>query len=211
MKRLIIMLSLLGTVLLYAGGTLYADPLLSVMRLYEESEHLCVDFYLKNAVDRDIVTGLRDGIPALLTYKIDVWRQRLNWYDKLVKTVKYSYRMHFDTWDTLYCVSCVHEDKEEETKLSEVAELIHLVCNQKGMRACQIDNMDPDSYYYVTIAAEIQSLSAERVREIESWLGGEERKEAGGGLLGFVMGLFSSNTKRAETRSNVFSLEGLFR
>ena len=211
MARLVVTLFLLGTALLYASGIACADPLLSVMRLYEESDYLCVDFYLKNAIDKEMVDALRDGIPTLLTYRIEVWRQRVNWYDKLIRTIRYSFKVHYDPWDTLYCVSGYHQGKEEQTNMTEVAELIHLCCNQKGMRTCQISEIDPDAFYYVTIAAEIQSLSAERLREVESWLGGEESNDGGGGLLGFVMGIFSSKAKRAETKSNVFSLEGLFR
>jgi hypothetical protein len=79
------------------------------------------------------------------------------------------------------------------------------------MKTCRLNKLRPGGAYYVTISAEIEALSAERIREIDSWLGGEatEEKSEGGGMLGFVIGLFTSGSKTAETRSNMFSLEGL--
>jgi hypothetical protein len=195
--------------ILAASSATSATPLLSVVKLYGEGDYLCVDFHLKNAVDKELVTSLREGIPALLTYRLDVWRERSSWYDKLIKTVSCSYKITYDNWDTLFCISKLGQSDTEQTRAPEVAGVVHTVCNQKAMKTCRMDDLDLNSSYYVTISAEIQSLSAERVREIESWLGGEEAEDAGGGLLGFVVGLFTSNGKRAETRSHTFSLKGL--
>jgi hypothetical protein len=188
-----------------------AAPLLNILDIYCENEHLCVDFYLKDALDRELIQAMRNGIPALLSYEVDVWLDRPNWYDKLVGSVTYSYRMKYDNWDTLYTVDAMTLERHEVISAGDVAELVHLVCNQKRMKTCKLNMLDPGRSYYVTISAEIEALSAERIREIDSWLGGEEKpKEAGGGgMLGFVIGIFTSGSKTAETKSNVFSLEGL--
>ena len=108
-------------------------------------------------------------------------------------------------------VDGVAHDRQEIISAGDVAELVHLVCNQQRMKTCRLNMLDRGRSYYVTISAEIEALSAERIREIESWLGGEERaeKSEGGGMLGFVIGLFTSGSKTAETKSNMFSLEGL--
>ena len=84
-----------------------AAPLLNILNVYGENNNLCVDFYLKDALDRELIQGMRNGIPTLLSYKVDVWLDRPNWYDKLVKSVRYSYRMKYDNWDTLYTVDAV--------------------------------------------------------------------------------------------------------
>jgi hypothetical protein len=189
-----------------------AAPLLNILNVYGENNNLCVDFYLKDALDRELIQGMRNGIPTLLSYKVDVWLDRPNWYDKLVKSVRYSYRMKYDNWDTLYTVDAVTEDRHEVISAGDVAELVHLVCNQQRMKTCRLNVLDPGRSYYVTISAEIEALSAERIREIDSWLGGEgESKESGGGggMLGFVIGIFTPGSKTAETKSSIFRLEGL--
>jgi hypothetical protein len=187
-----------------------AAPLLNILNVYGENDHLCVDFYLKDALDRDLIQAMRNGIPTLLSYQVDVWLDRPNWYDKLVKSVRYSYRMNYDNWDTLYTVDAVTMEHHEIISAGDVAELVHLVCNQQRMKTCKLDILTPGRSYYLTISAEIEALSAERIREIDSWLSGdEEAKEAGGGMLGFVIGLFTSGGKQAETKSTIFSLEGL--
>jgi hypothetical protein len=194
-----------------AAPALSAAPLLSILNVYQEDGYLCVDFYLKDALDRELIQAMRNGIPTLLSYQVDVWLDRANWYDKIVKSVRYSYRMNYDNWDTLYTVDAVTEERKEVISAGDVAELVHLVCNQQRMKTCGLGMLAPGRSYYLTISAEIEALSAERIREIDTWLGGEERteKSEGGGMLGFVIGLFTSGSKTAETKSNMFSLEGL--
>jgi hypothetical protein len=198
-----------GIVLLGAVMSSQAAPLLSVLNIYSENDNLCIDFYFKDAIDRDLIQTMQNGIPTLLSYQIDVWLDRANWYDKLVRTVRYSYRMHYDNWDTLYCVSSISGGRKEEISAGDVAELVHLVCNQQRLKACRLNELAPDRSYYMTISAEIQPLSAERVREIDDWLGGENPEESGGGMLDFVIGVFSSGSKTAEIKTSVFSPEGL--
>ncbi len=200
-----------GIALAMAAPIASATPLLSILNVYEEEEYLCVDFYLKDALDRELIQAMRNGIPTLLSYQVDVWLDRANWYDKLVKSVRYSYRMQYDNWDTLYTVNAAAEERQEVISAGDIAELVHLVCNQQRMKTCRLGTLDRGRSYYVTISAEIEALSAERIREIDSWLGGNEKdaKSEGGGMLGFVIGVFTSGSKTAETKSNIFSLEGL--
>jgi hypothetical protein len=203
-------LCLAGIALGMAASNVTAAPLLSILNIYEEDEYLCVDFYLKDALDRELIQAMRNGIPTLLSYQVDIWQDRANWYDKLVKSVRYSYRMNYDNWDTLYTVDAVREEQREVINAGDVAELVHLVCNQQRMKTCRTGILERRRSYYVTISAEIEALSAERIREIDSWLGGDaEEERSGGGMLGFVIGVFTSGSKTAETKSNIFSLEGL--
>lgn len=196
-------------ILVGAGTSVQAAPLLSVLNIYSEDDNLCIDFYFKDAIDRDLIQTMQNGVPALLSYQIDVWLDRANWYDKLVTTVRYSYRMHYDNWDTLYCVSTISGGRKEDISAGDVAELVHLVCNQQRLKACRLSELRSDRSYYMTVSAEIQALSAERVKEIDDWLGGEGAEESRGGMLDFVIGVFSSGGKTAEIKTSVFSPEGL--
>ncbi len=209
--KLALGLCLAGIALAMAVPTASAAPLLNILNIYEEDEYLCVDFYLKDALDRELIQAMRNGIPTRLSYQVDVWLDRANWYDKLIKSVRYSYRMNYDNWDTLYTVDAVAGERHEVISAGDVAELVHLVCNQQRMKTCRLRVLDRGRSYYVTISAEIGALSAERIREIDSWLGGDETKgkSESGGMLGFVIGLFTPGSKTAKTKSNIFSLEGL--
>jgi hypothetical protein len=190
-----------------------SQPLLSILSLYAEDDYLCVDFYLKNAIEKELLTSIKNGVPALLSYRVQVWEDRANWYDKLVKSMTFSYKIAFDNWDTVYCVDAIVQERTETGRAGNVADLIHLLCNQKKLKTCPMSELDRNSSYYVTISAAVQSLSAERVREVESWLGGQTDgdKQEAGGLLGFVVDLFTSNAKRADAKSNLFALEALAR
>ena len=193
---------LLGTIAFSAPSE--AAPILSILNIYGKDDDLTIAFYLKNAIDRDLIQTMKDGVPTLLSYQVDVWLDRDNWYDKLVKSVHYSYRMHYDNWDTVYCVTSIYENRKEEMTAGDIAELVHVVCNQLRMRACALDELSPHRKYYVAITAEIQPLSAERVREIDNWLGGEGAEESGSGMLDFVIGVFSSGSESTEIKGRSF-------
>jgi hypothetical protein len=212
-KRLVPTVSaVLAIAVLASAAPSASQPLLSIMSLYSQDEHLCVDFYLKNALEKEILTSVRNGVPALLSYRVEVWEKRDSWYDRLVKSVTLSYKIAYDNWDTLYCVDAISEGQVETGKAKEVGELLPL-CNQHGVKACPVKELDRDGSYYVTISAAIQALSAERVKEIESWLGGRRDQDPAraGGLLGVVVDMFTSKARRAEAKSSSISLESLSR
>jgi len=205
--------AMLAIAVLASAAPSASQPLLSILSLYSQDEHLCVDFYLKNALEKEILSSIKNGVPALLSYQVEVWQDRDSWYDKLVKSVTYSYKIAYDNWDTLYCVDALTEGRAETGRAKNVGELIHLLCNQRGLKACPTKELDHSSSYYVTITAAIQALSAERVKEIESWLGGRRDQDPAraGGLLGVVVGMFTSKARRAEAKSSLFGLEALSR
>ncbi len=204
------LLALLAAILLLTPGRAWSEPRLTLSDIYNDDGYLCIDFRLYEGIDTDLLRDLRDGIPALLRYRVDVWLDRSSWYDKLITSASFSYRINYDNWDTLFCITTFDGDPERRIGTTDVAELIHLVCNQQRMEICPLNILDSLADYYVTVSAEIRSLSADRVREIDSWLGGDE-DDKGGGLLGFIVGLFGSRSKTAKTRSHVFNLRGLSR
>jgi hypothetical protein len=204
--KLLILPYLIGMVFLFAAPAAPAPPHISVEDIYSQDNYLCIDFRLRNAMEETILESMLNGVPALLQYEVGVWKNRSSWYDKLVRTKTFAYKMHYDNWDSVYCVSNLRDRTNERIGAGSKADLIHLVCNQQRMQVCPLGDLDALASYYITISAEIRSLSAERVREIDSWLGGgDESEEAGGGLLGFVIGIFTTKGKTAETRSWIFS------
>jgi hypothetical protein len=213
LARKLAVASLLVCAVLAHAAPCASEPLLSILSLYNSEDYLCVDFYLKNALEKDLLTSIRNGVPALLSYQVKVWEDRASWYDKMVETTTYSFKIAYDNWDTLYAVDALTQGKQESGRAKNVADLVHLICNQRAFKTCRMGELNREASYYVTISAAIQSLSAERVREIESWLGGRGDKDPtqAGGLLGFVVDIFSSKAKRAEAKSSIFALEALTR
>jgi hypothetical protein len=212
MTRRITVASVLACAVLLAATVSSAQPLLSILSLYSEDDHLCVDFYLKNAFEKEVLASIRNGVPTLLSYQVQVWEDRANWYDHVVNTTNYSYKIAYDNWDSVFCVDAIAQDRKETGRAANIADLIHLLCNQKKFKTCPISDLSRNASYYVTIKAAIQSLSAEKIKEVESWLGGrgDDPKQAGG-LLGFMVDIFTANAKQVEAKSSVFALEALSR
>ncbi len=208
MIRTSVCILLVGTGLIFSSMGLASTPILKVTDVYVQDGYVCVDFYLKNAIDGELLTSIRNGVPALLSYRIDVWNDRSNWFDKLISTVTYSFKVSYDNWDTLYCIY----DGSEIRTVQSPAQLVHTLCNQKGVKACLAEYLDTTGSYYVTIGAEVRSLGAETIREVESWLGGkDENDNSRGGLLDLVIGLFTSKSKTVQAKSYSFRLQGISR
>ena len=53
-----------------------SEPRLTVSNIYNDDGYLCIDFRLYEGIDAELLRDLKDGIPALLRYRIDLWLDR---------------------------------------------------------------------------------------------------------------------------------------
>jgi hypothetical protein len=189
------------------------EPTLSVSRIYALEESLCIDFQLKDAITTEVMDQVREGVPLEILFKIEVWRESF-WFDRTIATAAVSCVFRYDNWDTVYCITRSHEGValRETIRSASIAEIIHKTCVYNALRTCGLDKIKPDKSYFVVVRSEIRYLGAERVREIESWLSGEDpREDEGGGLLDLVVSAFGAETKSVESTKQYFSLPSISR
>ncbi len=207
------LLLLAAVALTYTIPASAAEPAINVSGIYAVEDSVCVDFQLRDAVTTDIMREVRDGVPLEIVFKIEVWRESF-WFDRTVATSTISCIFRYDHWDTVYCVTKEREGvaSREAIRSASIGEILHKTCVYTGLRTCAVSKIKPDKNYFVVVRSEIRSLSAERVREIESWLSGKDRREdEGGGFLDLVASAFESERQTVESTKQYFSLPSISR
>jgi len=207
------LLLLAVVVLTYTVPASAAEPTINVSGIYAVEDSVCLDFQLRDAVTTEVMEEVRDGVPLEILFKIEVWRESF-WFDRTIATATISCTFRYDNWDTVYCVTKAREGValREPIRSGSMGEILHKTCVYTGLRACSVSRIRPDKNYFVVVRSEIRSLSAERVREIESWLSGKDRREdEGGGFLDLVASAFERESLSVESTKQYFSLPSISR
>lgn len=200
---IIVCLALIGIAMVVPATPTLAGPRLVVSNISKDGAFLCADLRLYDVLDSELINSIKDGVPAMLRYRIDLWKKRGLWYDKLVASFTTTYRIEYDNWRMHYLV--LRADREDNlVGNGNIAEIIHLACNQPHLKICPLESLDSLAEYYLNATAEIRLLTAEKIREIDQWLAGKDR---GGGMLGLIVGLLGSKPRSAETRSSSFRID----
>jgi hypothetical protein len=190
-----------------------AEPALSISGIYAVEDSVCIDFQLRDAITAETMHQVRDGVPLEIVFKIEVWRESF-WFDRTIATSTISCIFRYDNWDTVYCVTTAHEGValREPIRSGSIGEILHKTCVYTAHKVCEVAKIKPDKNYFIVVRSEIKSLSAERVREIESWLSGKDRMEdEGGGLLDLVASAFERESRTVESTKQYFSLPSISR
>jgi len=190
-----------------------AEPILNISGIYADDDSLCIDFQLRDAVTTETMKRVRDGVPLEIVFKIEVWRESF-WFDRTIATSTISCVFRYDNWDTVYCVTKQHEGiaSREAIRSGSIGEILHKTCVYTGLKTCEISRIKPGRNYFVLVRSEIKSLSAERVREIESWLSGKDpHEERDGGLLDILASIFEHRSLTVESAKQYFSLPSISR
>ncbi|MGD9403142.1 MAG: DUF4390 domain-containing protein [bacterium] len=205
-------LLLLAAVALTCTTPAYAaEPALNISGIYAVEDSVCIDFQLRDAVTAEIMNQVRDGVPLEIIFKIEVWRESF-WFDRTIATSTISCIFRYDNWDTVYCVTKAHEGValREPIRSGSIGEILHKTCVYTEHKICEVVKIRPDKNYFVVVRSEIRSLSAERVREIESWLSGKDRHEdEGGGLLDLMASALGRESRSVESTKQYFSLPSI--
>jgi hypothetical protein len=207
------LLLLAAAVLTYTTLASAAEPTLNISGIYAEEDSVCVDFQLRDAVTAEIMNQVRSGVPLEIVFKIEVWRESF-WFDRTIATSTISCIFRYDNWDTVYCVTKAHEGvaSREPIRSGSMGEILHKTCVYTGHKTCEVSRIRPDKNYFLVVRSEIRSLSAQRVREIESWLSGKDRPEdEGGGFLDLVASAFEHESQTVESTKQYFSLPSISR
>ena len=208
------LLLLAAIALTYTSLASAAEPALNISGIYAADDSVCIDFQLRHAITPEILDEVREGVPLEIVFRIEVWRESF-WFDRTIAATTISCIFRYDNWDTVYCVTKAHEGvaSRESIRSGSIGEIVHKTCVYSGLRACEVSKIKPDKNYFVVVRSEIKSLSAERVREIESWLKGKDRHEddEGGGFLDLVASAFESERQTVESTKQYFSLPSISR
>jgi hypothetical protein len=140
-------------------------------------DRLCAAVELVNAFDPDVRGSIESGLPITVRITVELWRDRRSWFDKLVTSQGRRFRIRFDPGERLYLVRSTGRRTWEEAFENLDAALEEVSRQVLPIRAA--GDLDRESTYFLAAEAAIQHLTLEEVRELDAWISGKVRGEAG--------------------------------
>ncbi len=135
-----------------------------------DSGFVTIDFTLNDPLPEADELGPKNSPPAALAYTVELWRDRSGWFDGLVSSRTYGYRLDYDHLRNLYRIVPPGGGVVETGRRADVAALI---CRQIRVPVNRIDVLDPGKKYYVTVTARLSPIDINKLGEAEGWLSGE--------------------------------------
>jgi hypothetical protein len=182
-------------------------PTLFVEQIEENSGVLTVTFSAENLFSPRIVETLARGLPATVSYEIQLWKSRRMWFDKLLWVNRLSYRVRHDPWEDAFLI----ETREGSSPaLFDLEHVENSLCSRVRGRLGSAELLEPYAVHYVVVRATVKLLSPEDVDEMEAWLregdedGGRGITSIPGYLFDVIVGLSGFGDEAASGRSRSF-------
>ncbi len=172
-----------------------------------ERNDVVVPVVVDHALDPASLHVVRRGVPARLDVTVELWRARSGWFDKVVTTQSYGYRVQYDLWRDRFAVHLptgrvldTRDSVQVERALAApvMVHVLHAADARIGAR------------YYVVARATVTPLSTDDLKELETWLlgssGGEGVLSTGGYVGAFLKNVVGVESRAAQLRGEPFAL-----
>jgi len=181
-----------------------------------ENDSLVFNFEVKNIFAEPVVEGLNKGMTTVLEYKIQLWKKRSLWIDKLVAEDILRFKINFDIWSKRYIVF-KNKEKPGAFDINEVKEKCQKLPHYS---LCSCKDLENNKEYKIAIKVTLHPISIENYKEIQRWIVGEAKeidtevikqpkkagKKAGNWVLGLVLNLSGFGDQVINARSQSFSI-----
>lgn len=160
-----------------------------VKRIAVGGADLVIDLEIANLIDPATEETLARGVPVTLILDIEIWRERSAWFDRLEASRHLAYKLQLDAWDEVYVVRDAEGRQEIFLDLDEARGALE---DRPALPIAPLTTIEPESSYYIVVAAALKPLTVEDVEELEGWLSGEIKsgRARDVGLLGLPKALF---------------------
>ncbi|HYV51041.1 MAG TPA: DUF4390 domain-containing protein [Dongiaceae bacterium] len=162
-----------------APGEPFALPSGQTWMPHASGDSLVAAFGIQGIFDQN--QSLGDGIAATLLIVVDLWQEKSNWWDALVRSKVLAYRLRRDVWTG-------------ETELLDQSGAIRRFTDRDALaneleRLREVDlgssrDFKPGKTYYVSVKAMVRPLSLEDLENVDAWLSGKVTGSEGNGILG---------------------------
>ena len=181
----------------------------------ERSGMVWADVSFTNMFDERVEESLLRGVPATLQIRVDLWRSRTAWFDRVERTFEGQIRIRYEVWRDKFIVQ---RAGSEELVFSSLDSVRAALARPIPVPIASISSLRAGPEYYLVVSSTLRPLSAEDVEELEEWLSGDPRGNTGGigiitaiprALFDAVRNVAGFGDQRARTVSEDFDLSGL--
>lgn len=97
--------------------------------------------------------AIHNGIPAIFTFYVDVFRKRSNWPDKKIKEYEFDHIIEYNSLKKEYRIQ--RNEKEGSKLTASLAEAKKLMSEINGYGILPLDELEPGSSYVVRVKAKL--------------------------------------------------------
>jgi hypothetical protein len=193
-------------------GVPWADRGISFTNMRVHEDWLELDFEFEEGFSDEVAETLERGLPATVVYRIELWRSRSRWFDRLEASRFLTFHVEHDPWIGAYKVRGPAMELRLCPTLTDLADE---VLRLEGVRVTLLDRLREGEAHFFALRAEVRPVELEQIREIEAWLEGnlpgEESEKGEGGiwnlperLFGFVADFAGFGEESIEAKSIIF-------
>ncbi len=133
------------------------------------NEELYIDFHIDSLLDDKVIEGLKRGLTVSITYQIELWMERNNWFDRIVDGGIMWLKLSYNKLENRY----IFENIEERRSTGKFEKALKKCSEIENFYITKIKKLKTDNIYYIVIKETIKPLSVENINEIGQWLKGE--------------------------------------
>jgi hypothetical protein len=142
------------------------------VRVFADEELLLVDYSADEVLDAATRRALRQGLPARVRARVQLWRPRPGLWDRLVLEAEVEHRIVFDLLEDRYEV---FEGDNPVLITESIREVEDLLRSTSRLPLCDLAELDAGRMHHVLVEVRVEPLSEEEMRDLERWLDGGMR------------------------------------
>jgi len=135
-----------------------------------KNENITIKLAARDSLPADIIEYIKKGVPITFDYKIELWKSRAGWMDKLMENRSVMYRLRYDAWGKQYTIIREEPELIVENTLKRDREALDMM-RSSGRLTIPINKTD--GQFYLVGKLTIKTMSFSNFMEVESWLKGE--------------------------------------
>ena len=150
------------------------EKAVTIDSLWFNEGELRINFHSDKLFDKSVLDGLERGFTVSITYQIELWMKRNNWFDKSLGRKIIHYRVGYSRFNQRYV--WLNETRgfgSEQLKTSSLEKLERKCSVHTAIALADTSELEEDKRYYVLIQGFLEPLSVENIEEMRRWLSGE--------------------------------------
>jgi hypothetical protein len=188
-----------------------AETSIKVIRNGVLNGDLVMQFRVEEVFTEKVIKFLNRGFTVEIEYKIELWRKRRYWFDRLDCQHNISYQIDFEPLEKRYICFRSQQEAEITSKLDQQLDTIIKWTTQPEppLNVIPLEQLDQNAEYYYNIEILIATLTTDNIKHLQKWLeyGGKEKGNSTITGTSFKLArdfLSSRNRKKVSEQSEKF-------
>jgi len=135
------------------------------------SSGLTVAFRTPGLMDSSIQDGLQRGFTVAITYRVELWKIRTGWFDRLEVQNYVRHKVSYKKFDRQYI--WFNEETGDRFITSSLEKIVKRCTENPVFFIADSSKFEPQQQYYIVVEVTLEPFTVENMEEMRKWLRGE--------------------------------------